>query len=271
MIVSFALNQPTVFFVVSLFFCCCLWYLYRPLTTAILFLKNKLFFSSGIRPAYFLSHHAQSNQFTWVTRLASRISRKLAIKTPKIVIDRSQSVNAKVVPGFFHAPLVIFTQGLLDKLTPDEAEAVLAHELAHVAMNDTLGMSITDLIMFITVWLPVYFCHLLIDYVFFYKWRNRNIGFIFSLLAVLLAYGFFSLLVLNSINRRYELRADKVAMSVVNVQSFLNALHRVHAAESHIPGALEWCVASMPKGVQKFILQLFLSHPSIPARIEALQ
>lgn len=264
--------QPGLFALYGFIFCCSLWYLYRPLTLTYLYIKQNLIFSTlkKYRRASFSSNQP-AGQYDWLQRLSSRISRKLSIKEPKIVIDDSAYVNAKVLPGFIHAPLIVFTQGLLDKLTPDEIEAVLAHELAHVAMQDTYSMSVTDIIILLTVWLPVYVCHIIIDYVVFYKWRDKNIGFIVSLVVVLLMYGFLAFFILNTLNRRCELRADKVAMTLVNMQSFLNALHRVHSAESHIPGALDWCLALMPKVLQKFVLQVFLSHPSIPARIQALQ
>ena len=125
--------------------------------------------------------------------------------------------------------------------------------------------------MLLTIWTPVYLAHLIIDYVFLFKWRNKNIGFIFSLFLVLLCYGFLPLFVLNTINRRYELRADKIAMQSTNLQSFLSALNTVHESQSSIPNPLEWCLAAMPKTLQVFALRTFLSHPSIPTRIQALQ
>ena len=265
---GFILQQPELFFVGGFMACCLLWYSFRPITFLYLVLKNIF------NPAYKNSKNNTfklSNNYHWITRLSNRISKRINITAPHIMIDSSTKVNAKVLPGLFHAPLLVLTQGLLDKLTPDEVEAVVAHELAHIAMHDTYSMSVTDLIIFLTIWLPVYLFHIIIDYVFLYKWRDNNIGFILSLTIVLFAYGFLALLFLNTLNRKYELRADKVAMTYINMQSFLNALHRVHAAESTIPGAFERVVDSMPSRVQKFIFQLFLSHPPIPARIRALQ
>lgn len=255
----------------SFIFCCVIWYLYRPLIVTYLYIKNNLHLPMLIKQKVLTSSTQPRGQHNWIPGIASKISRKLSIKTPRIIIDTSLRVNAKILPGFIHAPLIVLTQGLLDKLTPDEIEAVLAHELAHEAMQDTYSMSVTDLIIFLTIWVPVYICHIIIDYVIFYRWRSKNIGFIMSLLSVLFMYGFLSFLVLNTLNRRFELRADKLAMTLVNLQSFLSALHRVHSAESNSPNALEWCVALLPKVVQKFALKVFLSHPSIPTRIQALQ
>jgi len=273
--ISFIFEQLHLFILGSLFFCFGIWYLYRPLAIVYVFVKNKLsissFFCNQETQKNFNSSYTLDNQYKWISRLTNKISKKLTIKVPKVIIDLSSDVNAKVLPGFFHAPLIVLTQGLLNKLTPDEVEAVLAHEMAHVAMYDTHSMSVTDLILLITLWIPVYISHIIIDYVFLYRWRHKNIGFIVSLFVVLITYGFFALFVLNAINRRYELRADKLAMTMVNLHSFLNALDRVHASQSHIPGALEWCMAYMPKVMRPFILKVFLSHPSIPTRIQALR
>ena len=268
-LISFLWIQPEIFFTAGFILCCLLWYCFRPIALLQVIFKNSL------NPIYNKKYQKVqlnlSNNNIWILHLSKRISKKIGIRTPQIIIDGTDKINAKVLPGLFHAPLLVLTQGLLDKLTPDEIEAVLAHEFAHIAMHDTYSMSVTDLIILLAVWLPVYVFHVVIDFVILFKWREKNIGFIISLIAVLFAYGFFALFFLNTLNRKYELRADRTAMTFVNMQSFLNALHRVHDAESNIPSSLDKYVETLPKIVQKFIYQVFLSHPSIPTRIRALQ
>lgn len=271
------------FFAISGFLlCCCVWFSCSPIALFYLFVKERVSFFKINNPEFSIRvFKGQRDKNTvdipgsvdrlyWISRLAGKISKKLNIRTPKIVIDKNRGINAKVLPGFIHPSLIVLSQGLVDKLTPDEVEAVIAHELAHVAMHDTYSMSVTDLLILFTIWTPVYILHLVIDYVFLFKWRDKNIGFIFSLFLVLLCYGFFPLFVLNTINRRYELRADRIAMQSTNLQSFLSALNSVHESQSPVPNPLEWCLKLMPKRLQVFVLRTFLSHPSIPARIEAL-
>lgn len=268
--------NASLYILLGFLLCCTIWYCYRPVILVYLFVKDKLSTSRSYSknfPYGLFTHNSVSNntnQYTWITGLAAKISKKLDIRVPRIVFDKSPEINAKVLPGFIHSSLIILTQGLLDKLTPDEIEAVIAHELAHVAMQDTFSMSVTDLLILICVWMPVYIMHLLIDYIFLYKWRNKNIGFISSLFFVLFCYGFFPLFILNTINRRYELRADKIAMQSTNLHSFVSALNSVHDAQTTIPNPLQWCLDSMPKVIQVFVLRTFLSHPSIPSRIQAL-
>jgi len=253
------------------FICCCfLWYSWRVVTLGFLWMKNRI-----LLPVWFVNKNAAkdetSNQYYWIYRLASKIAKKLNIATPDIALDDSLSLNAKILPDLLHPPLMVLSQGLLNKLTPDEVEAVMAHELAHVAMHDTFSMSILDTFIFISVWLPVYILHLVIDHVFLFKWRDKNIGFIFSLVIVLLSYGVLSLFILNTINRRYEWRADKIAMTCVNPQSFVSALKAIHVSQNSTPGVLDWCLVSVPKPMQHFILHMFLTHPSLPSRIQAIQ
>ena len=259
----------------SLVFCCVIWLCYRPVIILYLYIKTKIHYltvlSTYFNKAEFKAVDNVESQYSWIVRSAKKISKKLSITPPKIIISASLDINAKVAPGFFHAPVIILTQGLIKKLTADEVEAVLAHELAHIAKNDTYIMSITDLILFVSIWLPVNISHFIIDYVLLYKWRSKNIGYILSLFFVLLMYGFFALLFLNSLNRYYEFRADKIAMGLVNLQSFLSALQRIHDSQSDAPWVLEWCMASTPKAVQHFVLKIFLSHPSLSMRIQALQ
>ncbi len=258
--------------------CCVIWYLSRLLVLCFLMLKNHQYFP-GVFSAWFVTNapkqtkwfHLSSNQYYWIYHLAAKMARKLNIATPDIAVDGCNGVNAKVLPDLLHPSLIVLTQGLLNKLTPDEVEAVVAHELAHIAMRDTFSMSILNLLIFLSVWLPVYLLHLVIDLIFLYKWRNKNIGFISGSILVLFCYGLLPLIILNTINRRYELRADKVAMNCVNPQSFVSALKAVHASQRQMPSTLDWCLSSMPKPMQNFVLRMFLTHPPIPSRIQALQ
>ncbi|VAW94631.1 hypothetical protein MNBD_GAMMA23-2334 [hydrothermal vent metagenome] len=270
-------NLLVLYLLIGFSLCCAIWCVSRLFVLCLLLLKNRRYFPNF--SAWFVTSTPKqakrfpvsSNQYYWIYRLASKMARKLNIATPAIAVDGSLNVNAKVLPDFMQPSLIVLTQGLLNKLTPDEVEAVVAHELAHVAMRDTLSMSILDLLILLSVWFPIYSLHLLIDHVFLYKWRDKNIGFIFSSVLVLLCYGVLPLFILNTINRRCELRADKIAMTCVNRQSFVSALKAVHASQSQIPGTLDWCLLSMPKPVQKFVLRMFLTHPPIPSRIEAAQ
>ncbi len=257
--------------------CCVIWYASRAFALCLLFFKNRQYFSDF--SAWFVSGTPKqakkfpvpNSHYYWICRLAGKMARKLNIAAPDIVVDGSFSVNAKVFPDFMQPSLIVLTRGLLNKLTPDEVEAVVAHELAHVAMRDTLSMSILDLLILLSVWAPVYLLHLVIDLVFLYKWRDRKIGFIISSVLVLLVYGLLPLFILNTINRRCELRADKIAMTCVNPQSFVSALKAVHASQNQLPGTLDWCLLLMPKPVRHFVLRMFLTHPPIPSRIEAVQ
>jgi len=266
------------YLLISFSLCCLIWYASRVFVLCFLILKNRKYFA-GFLSSWFVTQQSkqtkqlnkQPSQYYWIYRLAGKIARKLNIATPDIAVDGSIDVNAKVLPDFMQPALIVLTQGLLNKLTPDEVEAVVAHELAHVAMGDTLSMSILDLLILLSVWLPIYLLHLVIDHVFLYKWRDKNIGFIFSSVVVLLCYGLLPLFILNTINHRYELRADKIAMTCVNPQSFVSALKAVHASQNQIPSTLDWCLSSMPKPVQLFVLRMFSTHPPIPSRIEAVQ
>jgi len=255
--------------------CCGVWYFYRPVVMCYFAIKNSMLSWNPVSLFCVTINSSQINKNTsgydWVSRIARRLARKLSIKAPAIMISSSLEINARVLPGLFHAPMIILTQGLLNKLTADEIEAVLAHELAHVAKYDTYTISILDLLLTCVLWAPVYFGHIVIDYVLLFKWRDKNIGFILCLFVAMISYGLLALLLLNAINRRYELRADQLAMTLVNTQSFINALHRTHSSGQSIPGALEWLIEFMPVFAQGFILRLFLSHPPIPVRIAALR
>ncbi len=258
--------------------CVFVWYMSRAAVLLVLMLKNHKYFPGSSSSWYmknssrpFSRQNKFNSQYHWIYRSAARMARKLNIATPDIAIDASQKVNAKVLPDFIHPSLIVLSQGLLSKLTPDEIEAVVAHELAHVAMRDTFTMSILDLVVFISIWLPVYLFHLIVDHTFLYQWRDKNIGFILGSMLVLVLYGFLPLFILNALNRRYELRADKVAMSCVNPQSFVSALKAVHVLQSQMPGTLDWCWSAIPKPMQTFVLRLFSSHPPIPSRIQAVQ
>ncbi len=257
--------------------CCLVWLLYRPFNLLWLKLKNLPLFSRVLYSRFMPRSPALQGRLAglpddhlWIKRLASRVARKLGVASPTIAIDSSVEINAKVSPDFFHPSLIILTQGLLDKLTPDEIEAVIAHELAHVKMQDTLSMSIIHLLMLFIIWLPVYVFHIVIDYGFLFKWRDKRIGFLLGLTLVVAAYALLPLLVFNAINRRHEFRADKLAVRFSNIQSFFSALKTVQTSQSQQVNPLEQVLSVLPEIFQRFIKRLFLSHPSVSSRLEAL-
>lgn len=260
-------------------FCACfsVWFLYRPFNLLWLKLKNlplspRTLYSRFVPKSSDLSGTLAGlpGEHIWIKRHASKIARNLGVASPDIAIDSSLEINAKVSPDFFHPSLIILTQGLLNKLTPDEIEAVIAHELAHVKMQDTLSMSIIHLLSLFIIWMPVYFFHVLIDYVFLYKWREKRIGFLLGLSVIVASYALLPLLVFNSINRRHELRADKLAVRYSNIQSFFSALKVVDTSQQLQANPMEQGLSVLPEIIQRFILRLFLSHPSISTRLEAL-
>jgi len=275
------LNDSATFgliFIGSFMLCCAVWFLYRPFHIVWLIIKNKSYLPGFLYGWLVTRAAAQpeqtaktANEYYWIFRNAAKVAKKLKVTAPDIAVDQTLDINAKVLPEFFHPTLIVLTQGLLNKLTPDEIEAVIAHELAHVKMRDTLSMSIIYLLMMLIIWLPVYVLHFFIDYVILYKWRDKKLGFMLSLLLVVMTYGLLPLLVFNTINRRFELRADKLAVQFSNSQSFFSALNTVHASQSQLADPLEAGLALMPKTVQAIVLRMLLSHPSIPSRIAALQ
>ena len=221
--------------------------------------------TSGVR----VITQPQNADEAWIMETVRRLADKAQIGMPEVGIFDGDP-NAFATGAFKHSALVAVSTGLLQGMTHEEIEAVLGHEIAHVANGDMVTMTLIQGVMNTFV----VFLSRVIGYAvdsFLRKGDERSsgpgIGYYVSTIVLDIVLGFAAAIVVAWFSRHREFRADAGAARLMGrKQPMINALARL--------GSLH--TAELPKSVAAFgiaggIGQLFSTHPPIEQRIAALQ
>jgi heat shock protein HtpX len=205
----------------------------------------------------------------WLVDTVKKLADKSGIGMPEVGIFQGDP-NAFATGAFKNSALVAVSTGLLQNMTHEEIEAVLAHEVAHIANGDMVTMALIQGVMNTFV----VFLSRVVGYAvdsFLRKNDSENtgpgMGYWITTIVLDIVLGFLAAIVVAWFSRQREFRADASAAQLMGrKQPMINALARlggVHTAE------LPKSMAAM--GIAGGIGQLFSTHPPIEQRISALQ
>ncbi len=205
----------------------------------------------------------------WIVETVRKLSERVGIDMPEVGIFEG-APNAFATGAFKNSALVAVSTGLLAGMTREEIEAVIGHEIAHVANGDMVTMTLIQGVMNTFV----VFLSRVIGYAvdgFLRKGDDRDsgpgIGYMITTFALDVLLGFAAAMVVAWFSRQREFRADAGAAQLMGrKQPMINALARLGAMEA---GELPKSVAAL--GIAGGIGQLFSTHPPLEDRIAALQ
>jgi heat shock protein HtpX len=205
----------------------------------------------------------------WIVDTVRRLADKAGIGMPEVGIFDGEP-NAFATGAFKNSALVAVSTGLLQGMTRDEVEAVLGHEVAHIANGDMVTMALIQGVMNTFV----VFLSRIVGYAvdsFLRKGDQENsgpgIGYYVTTIVLDIILGFLAAIIVAWFSRQREFRADAGAAGLIGrKQPMINALARLGGM---VPGELPKSVAAM--GIAGGIGQLFSTHPPIEERIAALQ
>jgi heat shock protein HtpX len=221
--------------------------------------------SSGVQ----LINEPRNADEAWIVDTVRRLSEKAGIGMPEVGIFQGEP-NAFATGAFKNNALVAVSTGLLQGMTRDEVEAVLGHEVAHIANGDMVTMALIQGVMNTFV----VFLSRIVGYAvdsFLRKGDQESsgpgIGYYVTTIVLDIILGFLAAIIVAWFSRQREFRADSGAAQLLGrKQPMINALARLGGM---VPGELPKSVATM--GIAGGIGQLFSTHPPIEERIAALQ
>ena len=205
----------------------------------------------------------------WIVDTVRKFADKAGIGMPEVAIYDG-APNAFATGAFKNSALVAVSTGLLQSMTREEVEAVIGHEVAHVANGDMVTMTLIQGVMNTFV----VFLSRVIGYAVdsFLNKNNENrsgpgIGYMITTVVLDIVLGFVAAMIVAWFSRQREFRADAGAAQLMGRrQPMINALARLGGMH---PGELPKSVAAM--GIAGGIGKLFSTHPPIEERIAALQ
>lgn len=213
----------------------------------------------------------RNNTEAWLLAKVDELSRRAGIRTPEVAIYPSSDMNAFATGANRDASLVAVSTGLLQGMRQDEVEAVLAHEVSHIANGDMVTLALVQGVLNTFV---IFFSRIvgsIVDQAILKNERGRGIGYFVTVIAAEIVFGLLASIIVMRVSRHREFRADAGSAALNGKSSMINALRRLqHGSATPLPDSMEAFGISgrrSPMGLRR----LFMSHPPIEERIAALQ
>lgn len=209
----------------------------------------------------------------WLYDTVRGMAEKAELGMPEVAIYDSPDMNAFATGMKKHDALVAVSTGLLQNMSKDEVEAVLAHEVTHVACGDMVTLSLIQGVLNTFVIFLSRIAANIINSFLGGDEEGEGLGF-FGYMAVVIALelvlGLFASIIVMWFSRKREFTADKGAAYLSSKEKMVSALRRLqaHHEPSHLPDQVAAFGIRPKKGG---LAELFRSHPPLDDRIEALQ
>ena len=208
----------------------------------------------------------------WLIDIVKKQSQKVGIQMPEVAIFDSPVVNAFATGMSRDSSLVAVSSGLLNMMTKDEAEAVIGHEMSHIANGDMVTLT---LIQGVVNTFVLFFSRVIgytVDKVVFKTKEGTGPAFFITMIISELLLGVLASIVVMWFSRQREYRADFGGGQLAGKQKMIAALQRLkvqYESSSALPKSIAAFGISGEQGMG--LKELFSTHPSLDDRIARLQ
>jgi heat shock protein HtpX len=204
----------------------------------------------------------------WLLKTVEKQAEIVGIKVPEVAIFPSPQMNAFATGATKNKALMAVSQGLLDTMTQGEIEAVVGHEMSHIANGDMVTLAlIQGVVNTFVVFLSRVVGHL-VDRVILKNNQGHGMGYFVTVIVSQIVLSILASTIVMYFSRKREFIADTGGADLAGHQNMINALKRLGQVE---PVALPEQMAAFGINDKSAIMALFSSHPPIEARIEALE
>lgn len=207
----------------------------------------------------------------WLMETVRRQAQAVGIKMPEVAVFDSPEVNAFATGMTKNSSLVAVSAGLLNAMNKDEAEAVLAHEISHIANGDMVTLTLIQGVINTFVMFLSRVIGYLVDKIVFKTERGQGPAFFVTMIIAELVLGVLASIIVMWFSRQREFRADAGGARLAGREKMIAALERLQA--QHQPTALPKQMAAfgISGGGAAGLKRLFASHPGLDERIAALR
>jgi len=210
----------------------------------------------------------QNQAEAWLVETVRRLATKAGIGMPEVATYEGEP-NAFATGAFRNSALVAVSTGLLQSMNKEEVEAVLAHEVAHIANGDMVTLTLIQGVVNTFVVFLSRIVGSIVDRAVFKTERGTGPGYFITVIVCQIVFGILASMIVAWFSRQREFRADKGSADYLgNPTPMVNALRRLGGLE---PGALPQSIQASGITDKAGIMALFSTHPPIEQRIAALQ
>jgi heat shock protein HtpX len=205
----------------------------------------------------------------WLVKTVRQQAEAVGIKMPEVAIFDTPEVNAFATGMTKNSSLVAVSSGLLNAMTKDEAEAVLAHEISHIANGDMVTLTLIQGVVNTFVMFLSRVIGYVVDKVVFKTERGTGPAFFITMMIAQFVLGILASIIVMWFSRQREFRADAGAAKLTSKNKMIAALQRLQA--QHEPSALPEQMAAFGISGKGGLSKLFATHPGLDERIAALR
>ena len=207
----------------------------------------------------------------WLLATVQKQAQLAGIRTPEVAVYDAPDMNAFATGMFRNSALVAVSTGLLRGMRKEEVEAVLAHEVSHVANGDMVTLALIQGVVNTFVFFLSRVIGHIVDRVVFKTERGHGPAYWITAVIAQVVLGILATAIVMWFSRRREYRADAGGAQLAGKASMIAALERLQqsANQPHLPEQLEafGISGNMARGFKR----MFMSHPPLSERIAVLQ
>lgn len=207
----------------------------------------------------------------WLVTTVQRQAKMAGIDMPEVAIYDAPEINAFATGMSKNNALVAVSTGLLNAMSQDEAEAVLAHEVSHVANGDMVTLAlIQGVVNTFVIFISRVIGHT-VDRVIFKTEEGHGPAFWITNIIAEIVLGVLASIIVMWFSRQREFRADAGGASLAGRNKMIAALRRLqlNSQQAHLPDQL--AAFGISGGIGSGLKSLFMSHPPLEERIAALE
>jgi len=204
----------------------------------------------------------------WLVETVRKLATKAGVGMPEVAIYEGEP-NAFATGAFRNSALVAVSTGLLQSMNHEEVEAVLGHEMAHVANGDMVTLTLIQGVVNTFVVFLSRIVGSIVDRAVFRSERGNGPGYFITVMVCQIVFGILASMIVAWFSRQREFRADAGSAKFLNTpRPMVNALKRLAGIQ---PGALPQTLQAFGITEGNRFMSLFSSHPPLEARIAALE
>jgi len=210
----------------------------------------------------------------WLVHTVRGHARNAGIEMPEVAIYHSPAPNAFATGMNRNSALVAVSTGLLEYMNQDEVDAVLGHEISHVANGDMVTLALIQGVVNTFVIVLARVIGFAVDRALAgnnSEYRGPGLGYWIATIVAEIFLGFLASIIVLWFSRQREFRADAGGAKLAGRGKMIAALERLRqiAEPSHLPS--EMAAFGINGGVGAGLKKLFMTHPPLSERIAALQ
>ena len=207
----------------------------------------------------------------WLVSVVDRYAREVGVRMPEVGIFNSPAPNAFATGASRNSALVAVSTGLLQSMNRQEVEAVVGHEMTHVANGDMVTLTLLQGVVNTFVLFLARVVGQVVDRAVFRSQDGRGIGSFMTFWVLQIVFGLLATPLVMWFSRQREFRADRGGAKLAGTGNMIGALEDLKRGHEPLPAQQFQAFGIADGGVRGGLARLFMSHPPLDERIAALR